>query len=263
MSGLHRAKLLAGSVVSLLILTCLSGSAVLAGIDAEKDGSSRMVPTKPGDSKRQFCFLYVNFDMARESLCIDVVTDSSCPYQVVYDVRVADDTTVWLTLYLPYTWPARDYRPPVCNLPSPPFHVYLISGHDSAHYHVSYHRDSAKIRLRPVAEREFIRPLPLRTFPDNLVMIQLAGNDDRLSREIVDALSQLASDTLLESGYYRGVLRAIRIVRLGVNRFNETAHGRLLVMGLRQSLTERTYGDICAILNDYRLPWFHAGPPAK
>ncbi|UCE23305.1 MAG: hypothetical protein JSU74_08340 [Candidatus Zixiibacteriota bacterium] len=258
-----------GSLIVLAIWVSLisgdnSPGSGLAHVSADSD--SRMEAAS-GDNRetedssgKASCFLVVNCDMASGQICFDVIPEPESPYQIVYDVEVHDDTTVYVNLFLPYTWPKRDFRTPHFIPFRDVFQIYLIDGIDTARYRVICPRDSALIEVEPVIEKNFVRPVRVSHLPDDVVVIQVEGHDDPSVAQVKRLFVQVALDTVLATGYYHGIPRQIRAVKRGAERFNETATGRLVAMKLVRPFHTDMLSDIKIELEQYQLKWYQALP---
>ena len=214
--------------------------------------------TDTDDAGMQSCLLVVNRDMTTSNPYIEVITDSDRPFPVVHDIEMHDDTTINITLYLPYTLPTRNHQPFDIGRSPESFHIYVAYEDDTAHYYARSTVEFSSIVLQPITEKNFIRPLPVKSFPDDVVVIQLIGKDDRLRRELSSRLRGIAKETFLQPGYYYGVPWQIRKVRMGIGSFNETAPGQLLVMKSGRPLDSEALSEIGAVMDERELSWYCA-----
>ncbi len=202
------------------------------------------------------CFLVVNCDMTSGRTCFDIIPAPESPYQIVYDVQIRDDTIFYVNLFLPYTWPKRDFRAPHFMPYSDVFRIHLIDGTDTAQYRVICPRDSSLIKVEPISERNFVRPLRVNYLPKDLLVIQIEGHDLDLAGRVRERFVDVARDTILATGFYHGIPCQIRAVKRGAQWFNETADGRILALKLVSTYQTETLSNIKTDMIPYRLKWY-------
>jgi len=209
------------------------------------------------DAKACQCLLVVNYDMRTGRPCLNIVNSSQSPHPVVCDADVRDDTTVYITLYLPYTWPDRGHTLPDTCFPVRSFHLYLFTEVDSVHYFIEFDANTGHMQPVAIKPAGFLGIAQVKAYPANIVMIQVAGSDHQLATEISEKLKSSGQERVLDPGYYCGVPRRIRVAMLGAKQFNETVDGRLLAIELREPLNEETYAAIKSLVDAHNLAWFH------
>ena len=240
------------------MLPALLGIALMTQVMISEALSRDIQEATITDQTARTCRLVVNRDMNTGNPCIEVTTDSDRPYPVVREVVKRDDTTINITVYLPYALPTQNREPFDIGSSPASFHIYISYSGDTAHYYARTTVDLYSIVLQPLAERDFVKPMPVKYFPEDVVVVQLVGNDDRLRRELKSQLAGLVEETTLRPGYYHGIPAQIREIELGGGRFNETITGRLLVMKSSRPLNPETLGRIGSIVDERDLSWYFA-----
>lgn len=249
------------SLARILVYELILSGLTLWPASAQQTISSVTDETAAPSKRGCQCLLVANYDMCTGKPCLNIVTASQAPHPVVCDVDVRDDTTVYITLHLPYSWPDRGHRMPDSCFPARSFHLHLLTEVDSAHYFIQFDPDAGRVRPVAIRSAEFLGVIEPKTYPPGVVMIQLTGSDHQLATQLLNELESSGEEGVLEPGYYCGVPRRIRVARLGAKRFNETVDGRLLAVELRDPLNDETFATLKNLVETHNLTWFH--PPLE
>lgn len=207
------------------------------------------------------CLLVANYNMITGKPSLNIINDSESPLPVVCETDFKDDTTVYVTLRLPYTWPSRGHSLPESSFPSHSFHLYVIALADSGHYFVEFQPEEGRMRLVPIRPGRLLKVEGIRSFPANTVMIQMTGNDVSSITELLSSLQPLGRLRILEPGYYSGVPRRIQAAKAGADVVNETVDGRLLAIELNEPLDREKEEALETLTGTYGLTLYR--PPVE
>ena len=202
------------------------------------------------------CYLVANFDMHQNRPVISVITATSQPYPVVYDVESADDSLVSLTLHLPYTWPTRAHE--VLSLSSRPGQsVLCIScGGEQARFIVKYLGEPRTFEVETQQAASFIEVKSPEPIPLGVVCLQLEGEEDRLIELIIGQTSNIATPTTLKAGYYRGIPCLVTVVMKNRTSLNATSRGVMLALKLKSPGDASALEKLQAVADENNVPLF-------
>ncbi len=213
-------------------------------------------PGSAGDASSMSCRIVANYDMYTGQPYVSFISCAEKPYPVVYEVSRSDDSSIFITVFMPYTCPSRFPEPIWVGIPSDGLKVYVTYESDTVQYLLTSLADTTRIKISTVSHGDFIDMAPIRDFPDDLLVFQLKGDGERACREISRLLHGKGREEQLVAGFYHGLASPVCADLLGGKCINRTAEGRLLALKIEQPLDDQTWSAIESLAESRRFRWF-------